>query len=130
MTRLPYGLVIRRCSLLVVPGLLWLGTSFYALGQNTREVELKKAREELKRRDQRLTRSYHRRKTNVKRLRRESVKDYRKRVERQRKAYEEAYSERERDPRYHDPEYFGHKKKPKKRPLGERKLCEECGIVH
>jgi hypothetical protein len=33
-------------------------------------------------------------------------------------------------PQYSDPTYFGHKKKPKKRPVGKRKLCKECGIVH
>ena len=33
-------------------------------------------------------------------------------------------------PRYSDPMYFGHKKKPKIRPVGKRKLCKECGIVH
>jgi flagellum-specific peptidoglycan hydrolase FlgJ len=34
------------------------------------------------------------------------------------------------DPQYSDPSYFGHKKKPKKRPVGKRKMCKECGIVH
>lgn len=33
-------------------------------------------------------------------------------------------------PQYSDPLYFGHKKKPKKRRLGKRKFCKECGIVH
>lgn len=33
-------------------------------------------------------------------------------------------------PQYSDPSYFGHKQKPKKRPLGKRKFCKECGIVH
>ncbi|EMR02332.1 hypothetical protein [Cesiribacter andamanensis] len=33
-------------------------------------------------------------------------------------------------PQYSDPSYFGHKKKPKKRAVGKRKLCKECGIVH
>lgn len=33
-------------------------------------------------------------------------------------------------PQYSDPSYFGHKKKPKKRPVGKRKFCKECGIVH
>jgi hypothetical protein len=33
-------------------------------------------------------------------------------------------------PQYSDPSYFGHKKKPKKRPKGKRKFCKECGIVH
>ncbi|MEN7550247.1 hypothetical protein AAG747_20175 [Rapidithrix thailandica] len=33
-------------------------------------------------------------------------------------------------PQYSNPMYFGHKKKPKKRPLGKQKLCKECGIRH
>lgn len=33
-------------------------------------------------------------------------------------------------PQYSDPMYFGHKHKPKKRPVGKRKFCKECGIVH
>ena len=32
--------------------------------------------------------------------------------------------------RYTDPSYFGHKRKPKIRPRGKRRLCKECGIVH
>ncbi len=35
-----------------------------------------------------------------------------------------------RKPQYSDPMYFGHKRKPKKRPVGKRKFCKECGIVH
>ncbi|MEM1135993.1 MAG: hypothetical protein AAGI07_09145 [Bacteroidota bacterium] len=34
------------------------------------------------------------------------------------------------DPRYTDHLYFGHKKPPKKRPVGKQKLCKECGIRH
>ncbi len=33
-------------------------------------------------------------------------------------------------PQYSDPMYFGHKRKPKKRPPGKRKLCKECGLTH
>jgi flavin-dependent dehydrogenase len=33
-------------------------------------------------------------------------------------------------PQYSDPLYFGHKRKPKIRPVGKRKFCKECGIVH
>lgn len=33
-------------------------------------------------------------------------------------------------PQYSDPSYFGHKKKPKKRPPGKQKMCKECGIKH
>jgi hypothetical protein len=33
-------------------------------------------------------------------------------------------------PQYTDPLYFGHKKPPKKRKHGKKKLCKECGLVH
>lgn len=33
-------------------------------------------------------------------------------------------------PQYSDPSYFGHKRKPKKRPLKKRKFCKECHIWH
>lgn len=33
-------------------------------------------------------------------------------------------------PQYSDYTYFGHKKKPKKRPPGKMKYCKECGIRH
>lgn len=33
-------------------------------------------------------------------------------------------------PQYSDPLYFGHKRKPIKRPVGKRKFCKECHIVH
>lgn len=33
-------------------------------------------------------------------------------------------------PQYSDASYFGHKRKPKKRPPGKRKFCNECHIWH
>ncbi len=33
-------------------------------------------------------------------------------------------------PQYSDFTYFGHKKKPKKRPPHKMKFCKECGIRH
>ncbi len=33
-------------------------------------------------------------------------------------------------PQYSDPSYFGHKRKPKKRPPGKKKYCKECGLYH
>ncbi len=52
------------------------------------------------------------------------------------KRIEKMQKERRRDarkadnPQFSDASYFGHKRPPKKRPLGKRKLCKECGIVH
>ena len=33
-------------------------------------------------------------------------------------------------PHYTAPYFFGHTRKPKKRPVGKRKYCRECEIVH
>ncbi|HAA16288.1 MAG TPA: hypothetical protein DCE41_33130 [Cytophagales bacterium] len=35
-----------------------------------------------------------------------------------------------RKPQYSNPEYYGHRRKPKIRPVGKRRFCKECGIVH
>ncbi len=50
-------------------------------------------------------------------------------VEASRKKYHKMQKDMKK-PQYSDPMYFGHKKKPKKRKRGKRKLCKECGIVH
>lgn len=57
------------------------------------------------------------------------VAEFRQRMKKvyKQKAKEEKLAEK---PQYSNPLYFGHKKPPKKRPLGKRKYCEECGIVH
>jgi len=33
-------------------------------------------------------------------------------------------------PQFSDPAYFGHKRKPKKRPAFLMRYCDECGIRH
>ena len=58
-----------------------------------------------------------------------AVQEYQQRMKQNARKYNKI--ERQKDkPRYSDPSYFGHKKKPKKRPVGKRKFCKECGIVH
>lgn len=57
------------------------------------------------------------------------VKEYEERMEANAKRYKKEAKMAEK-PQYSDPSYFGHKKKPKKRPVGKRKFCKECGIVH
>lgn len=57
------------------------------------------------------------------------VKEYEQRMEANAKRYRKEAKMAEK-PQYSDPSYFGHKKKPKKRPVGKRKFCKECGIVH
>lgn len=31
---------------------------------------------------------------------------------------------------YSDPTYYGHRRKPKIRPVGKRRYCKECELVH
>lgn len=35
-----------------------------------------------------------------------------------------------RKPQYAKQEYFGHKRKPKKRPVGKKKYCKVCEFAH
>ncbi|WP_258103329.1 hypothetical protein [Marinoscillum sp. MHG1-6] len=53
---------------------------------------------------------------------RERMKDVQKKKKKEAKLAEK--------PQYSNPLYFGHKKPPKKRPVGKRKFCDECGLVH
>ena len=57
------------------------------------------------------------------------VAEFRARLQ---KVYKQkAKEERQADkPRYKDPSYFGHKRKPKKRPVGKQKFCKICKIKH
>lgn len=56
-------------------------------------------------------------------------KEWEQRMEANAKKYKKRAKEMEK-PQYSDPLYFGHKRKPKKRPPGKKKYCSECGIVH
>jgi len=58
-----------------------------------------------------------------------AVEEYQQRMKANAKKYRKIERIKDR-PQYSDPSYFGHKRKPKKRPVGKRKLCKECGIVH
>jgi hypothetical protein len=58
-----------------------------------------------------------------------AVQEYQQRMKKNAKKYNKI--ERQKDkPQYSDPMYFGHKRKPKKRPVGKRKFCKVCGIEH
>jgi hypothetical protein len=59
----------------------------------------------------------------------QKMDEYEDRMEANAKKYKEAEKEMSK-PRYNDPEYFGHKHKPKKRAPGKKKFCKECGMVH
>ena len=57
------------------------------------------------------------------------VDEYEKRMIANAKKNEKVAKEMEK-PQYSDPSYFGHKKKPKKRPPGKKKFCKECQMSH
>ena len=57
------------------------------------------------------------------------IEEYKDRMEANAERYKEMSKEMEK-PQYSDPTYFGHKKPPKKRPVGKKKFCKICGIVH
>lgn len=57
------------------------------------------------------------------------VEEYHQRVKEVQKRNEK-YAKLSKKPQYSDPSYFGHKRKPKKRPPGKKKFCKECGIIH
>ena len=57
------------------------------------------------------------------------IEEYEKRMVANSKRYAKMEKEMKK-PQYSDPTYFGHKKKPKKRPPGKKKLCKECMLVH
>ncbi len=57
------------------------------------------------------------------------IDEYHELMEANAKKYKKMHKQMEK-PQYSDPAYFGHKKKPKKRKPGKRKLCKECNIVH
>jgi ribosomal protein L14E/L6E/L27E len=57
------------------------------------------------------------------------IKEYEDRMKENVKKYKKA-ARLMKKPQFSDPSYFGHKRKPKKRPPGKRKFCKECEIVH
>ena len=59
----------------------------------------------------------------------QKVEEYEKRMEANAKRNEKIAREMKK-PQYSDPSYFGHKKKPKKRPPGKKKFCKECKMSH
>jgi hypothetical protein len=59
----------------------------------------------------------------------QKVVEYEARMEANAKKYKKRAKEMKK-PQYSNPSYFGHKKKPKKRPAGKKKFCKECGMSH
>lgn len=59
----------------------------------------------------------------------QKVKEYEERMKAKAKEYKKL-ARLMKKPQYSDPSYFGHKRKPKKRPSGKRKFCKECEMTH
>ena len=59
----------------------------------------------------------------------EKIRAFEKRMRRKAREYRRIGRLSKR-PQYSDPLYFGHRLKPKKRALGNRKWCKTCGITH
>ena len=57
------------------------------------------------------------------------IVEYEERMEENAKEKRKQAKEMEK-PQYSDWTYFGHKRKPKKRPPEKMKYCKECGIKH
>lgn len=105
---------------------LFLTVSFISLGQDTRNVEDVNNRQTsyryVKKKEKKGFLFFKKKeKTEVEQFR-DRLKDVYKQ-----KAKEERLADK---PQYSDPLYFGHKKPPKKRPIGKQKMCKVCGIKH
>lgn len=58
-----------------------------------------------------------------------SLVEYEKLMKANKKKYAKMQKGMEK-PKYSDPTYFGHKRKPKKRDADKRKFCKECSMIH
>lgn len=79
------------------------------------------------------TRAAPKRKKSSKRSFDRQMDQKKKEFEQRMKANAKKYRKMEKEmrkPQYSDPMYFGHKRKPKKRPPGKQKFCKECGMKH
>ena len=106
-------------------GFLFLGIVVIGKAQNTRDVGTQRTPQAQYPASKKKKREFHlfrkKEKTEVELFRERVSKVYKE------KAKEAKLAEK---PQYSDPLYFGHKKPPKKRPVGKRKFCKECGLVH
>jgi hypothetical protein len=59
----------------------------------------------------------------------QKIKEYKARMKKNAKEYRKMAREMKK-PQYSDPTYFGHKRPPKKRPVGKKKFCKVCEMVH
>ena len=96
-----------------------------AYGQNTRTAESRPTQ-----RSYNLPAKKEKKKTSFLKVKKKTETEaFRERLQ---KVYKQRAKEEKlfQKPQYSDPTYLGHKRPPKKRPVGKKKLCKECGIRH
>lgn len=114
-------LIMRLVAIILGSIFFMIFTQQSALAQTTRETE----KQEIKKNaPSRTSKGKLKLRTSV-----ETQKDFQKRMKNVVKEHRKRNKEMEK-PQYSDPSYFGHKRKPKIRKQGKRKMCKECGIVH
>ena len=106
-------------------GVILLLSSTDGLAQNSRESETSAA--------SKASTSFSKKNSSVKKILNakhdQSLVEYEKLMKANKKKYAKMQKGMEK-PKYSDPTYFGHKKKPKKRDADKRKFCKECSMIH
>ena len=98
--------------------------------QSSREVEEDRPEVDNKRQHKIERRHRPDSKTQKPKIRMKSFTQMEEEYEKRMKNLRNRYSKRDRKAYWRYIENFGHKRKVRIRPLGKRKLCKECGIVH
>jgi uncharacterized protein HemX len=114
--------LIMRLLAIILGSIFFMISSHQSVqAQTTRETE----KQEIKRNaPSRTSKGKLKLKSNV-----ETQKDFQKRMKNVAKEHRKRNKQMEK-PQYSDASYFGHKRKPRIRKQGKRKMCKECGIVH
>lgn len=120
---------LRMCML----ALCLLGISVVGFGQTTRDVKAPKVPEAKYQSSKKEKKGFHPfrflskkkgRKTGF-----EESEDFHNRVKENLRKHNKE-ERKMQTKQYTDPTYFGHKRSPKKRKLGKKKFCKECGMYH
>ena len=127
----------RQCLLLCVGWMLLGGSVSFAqekegeFAPNTREAAVEKRRPSSDKADKRAKRKHKPdSKVELRAHYEQLEKEYEERLKKQAKEHKKKQRRLRQNKRRSDPSYFGHKRKPKRRSPGRRKLCKECGIIH
>lgn len=118
------------CALFLAGGVL-LAQDTRAPAPNTRAAEAQQRRPSSEKEDNKAKRQHEPdSKVEVGPSRFEQLeKEYKQRLAAQTRKHRDL-ERRLQKRRFRDPTYFGHKRKPKRRKAGKKRLCKECGIIH